>query len=199
MKMKLALLCALALGVSACGIFSDRLETQTVDGWKFPGTAAIAKEQQFTDCKEGKFSATCVRYQKTALFGVPALIVGVTIDGRDNFAAHPGREAAPFLRGIPFDKLSYRSISFAFADAKPVEKALEVEGWVMGETGEAGIQTVYVHEGIKAKILMKGANLTLAPASSAEVKEQLAIHQKRIDDGQLAQVKGESLVDYMKR
>ncbi|MBB4861723.1 hypothetical protein HNP46_000534 [Pseudomonas nitritireducens] len=199
MKSKIVLIAALAAGVSACSFFDDRLETQTVDGWKFPGTPATAKEQGITDCLKKQVSYVCRTNGPASFLGVPALRALVTITAEDNFASRMPNKPAPSLEGIPYDKLSYRGIYFVFADTKLLEKAFEMQGWVMGVTGDKDTPTAYVHEGVQAEIYLLDKTISIMPASSAEVDMQLEVHKKRIKDGDLAQAKDESFSEYMKR
>ncbi|PWU32084.1 hypothetical protein DK254_00770 [Pseudomonas sp. RW407] len=190
-------LCFSLIGLSSLAMAGgERFSSQSVGELMFPGDASTAKFRNFTDCKEDGRSYVCYRTVPTWLFAVPVVKAWVTFTGADNFAEKLPAMEAPSVEGLPFDELSYRGVSLTISDPDLLRKALNRNGWTMGENGET---SVYFREGFEVKICVQGSLVKLIPATDGEIKEQFAIYAKRLHEKSMAEPKPQSFSEFMKR
>lgn len=195
MKGMTALICFILCGLSPSLLAGERTRTFYLDGLGLPGDPAAAKAQFFTNCTEGERQFTCERTIPTTFLGTTATNSWVYINAQDNFAGdHPVGEPPP-VAGVPFDKLSYRSIYFEFPDQALLEKNLARQGWLKGGPTEPD---QFFKEGVPAVIFVNRLQVTLFPADHEYVNEHLALIRERLLQERLKNPPQESFSDYMK-
>ncbi|MBB4861725.1 hypothetical protein HNP46_000536 [Pseudomonas nitritireducens] len=196
LKMIVQVLCFALLGLSSfASAGGERFSSQSVGELMFPGDTSTAKFRNFTDCKAEDRSYVCYRTVPTSLFGVPAVKAWVTFTGADNFAEELPAMETPPVDGLPFDKLSYRGVSLTVSSPDLLRKALNMNGWTVGEKGET---LVYFRESFRVKIYVHGSSVNLMPATDSEVQGQFAIYAKRLHEESMGSSKGKSFTDFMK-